>query len=92
MQLKYKALRLAVLASFAISGAAMAQTPPADQSQTPSQNPPGPVNPQDQSTVASPQTGAAETTGVELGSGWWINALAPEDAAAALRDPAAVQR
>ena len=30
--------------------------------------------------------------GVELGSGWWINALAPEDAAAALRDPAAVQR
>jgi UDPglucose--hexose-1-phosphate uridylyltransferase len=23
--------------------------------------------------------------GVELGAGWWINALAPEDAAAALR-------
>src|SRR5438105_12983221 len=67
MQLKYKALRLAVLASFAISGAAMAQTPPADQSQTPSQNPPGPVNPQDQSTVASPQAGTAETTGVAGG-------------------------
>jgi UDPglucose--hexose-1-phosphate uridylyltransferase len=26
--------------------------------------------------------------GVELGAGWWINALAPEDAAAALRDTA----
>src|SRR5438270_6578088 len=66
MQLKYKALRLAFVASVAISGVAAAQTtPPADQqSQTPSQNPPGPVNPQDQSTVASPQTGAAETTGV----------------------------
>jgi UDPglucose--hexose-1-phosphate uridylyltransferase len=24
--------------------------------------------------------------GVELGAGWWINALAPEDAARALRD------
>jgi hypothetical protein len=24
--------------------------------------------------------------GVELGAGWWINALAPEDAAEALRD------
>src|SRR5205085_1897071 len=69
MQLKYKALRLAFVASVAISGVAAAQTtPPADnQSQTPSQNPPGPVNPQDQSTVASPQAGTAETTGVAGG-------------------------
>jgi hypothetical protein len=33
--LECKALRLAVLASLAISGVAMAQTPPADQSQNP---------------------------------------------------------
>src|SRR5438067_3182622 len=69
MQLRYKALRLAFVASVAISGVAAAQTtPPADnQSQTPSQNPPGPVNPQDQSTVASPPAGSAESTGVAGG-------------------------
>src|ERR1051325_267914 len=63
--MQLKSLRLVVLASLAISGVAMAQTPPADtnQTQTPSQNPPGPVNPTDQSTVASPPAGAPEDTG-----------------------------
>ncbi len=72
MHLEFKVSRLVVLASVALAGAAMAQTPPADQSQTQSpaqsQNPPGPVNPQDQSTVASPQTGTAEQTGVAGGT------------------------
>ena len=40
MQWKYKVLRLVALASVALTGAAMGQTPPADQTQ-PNQTPPG---------------------------------------------------
>src|SRR5467141_387126 len=39
MQWKYKAIRLAALASVAMSGAAMGQNPPADQSQPPAEVP-----------------------------------------------------
>src|SRR3954471_1107645 len=67
MQSRYRALRFAVLAAVALTGTAMAQTP-ADQSQMPSQNPPGPVNPQDQSTAASPPAGTADQTGVAGGT------------------------
>ena len=68
MQSKYTAVRLGVLASVALCGAASAQTNPrANQTQTPSQNPPGPVNPADQSTSQSPAPGPAETTGVPGG-------------------------
>ena len=44
MQWKYKVLRLAALASVALAGAAMGQTPPADQT-TPAQTQPGQANP-----------------------------------------------
>src|SRR3954453_15614539 len=67
MQSRYRALRFAVIATVAMTGMAMAQTP-ADQSQTPSQNPPGPVNPQDPSTAQSPPAGAPEQTGVAGGT------------------------
>jgi outer membrane receptor protein involved in Fe transport len=58
---------LAILASVAAAAAATAQTP-TDQSQLPSQNPPGPQNPNDPSTSASPPAGAPEQTGVAGGT------------------------
>src|SRR5882762_9979097 len=51
MQWKYKAIRLAALASVAMSGAAMGQNPPADQSQPPAEVP---------ATAPPSSTGATE--------------------------------
>jgi iron complex outermembrane receptor protein len=65
MRLKSR-LRLTFVASLALSGAAFAQTPPADQPQAPAQAP-GPVNPVDQSTSPNPPATAAEQTGVAGG-------------------------